>query len=60
MCTRVCVWQGPGTDSGTVDQIRDAIKSGSEITVRILNYTKQVRPAQALVTLSLPRIGMHS
>ncbi|GLC37022.1 hypothetical protein PLESTB_001400700 [Pleodorina starrii] len=44
--------QGPGTDAHTVDQIRDAIRSGTEITVRILNYTKQGRPFWNMFTMA--------
>nr|AML79557.1 putative LOV domain-containing protein [Leucodon brachypus] len=32
--------QGPDTDRGTVDQIRDAIANRRDITVQLLNYTK--------------------
>uniref|UniRef100_A0A126X2W0 non-specific serine/threonine protein kinase n=1 Tax=Neckera douglasii TaxID=140378 RepID=A0A126X2W0_9BRYO len=32
--------QGPDTDRGTVDQIRDAINGRRDITVQLLNYTK--------------------
>lgn len=39
-----CAVQGPGTDRKTVDEIRDAIKSGSEMTVRLLNYKKNGAP----------------
>uniref|UniRef100_A0A126WXD7 non-specific serine/threonine protein kinase n=1 Tax=Brachiomonas submarina TaxID=327064 RepID=A0A126WXD7_9CHLO len=44
--------QGPGTDQNTVTMIRDAIKSGAEITVRILNYTKSGRPFWNMFTLA--------
>ncbi|GFR40580.1 hypothetical protein Agub_g1160 [Astrephomene gubernaculifera] len=44
--------QGPGTDRLTVDQIRDAIRSGTEITVRILNYTKQGRAFWNMFTMA--------
>nr|AML77443.1 putative LOV domain-containing protein [Volvox globator] len=44
--------QGPGTDLGTVDQIRDAIRTGTEITVRILNYTKPGRPFWNMFTMA--------
>ncbi|KAG2497547.1 hypothetical protein HYH03_004294 [Edaphochlamys debaryana] len=44
--------QGPGTDRSTVDTIRDAIKTGTEITVRILNYTKQGRPFWNMFTMA--------
>lgn len=36
--------QGPGTDRGTVMEIRDAIREERSCQVRILNYTKQGRP----------------
>lgn len=32
--------QGPGTDPRAVQEIREAMKEGSECTVRILNYKK--------------------
>lgn len=32
--------QGPETDQGTVDKIRDAIREQREITVQLINYTK--------------------
>ncbi|KAF0890558.1 hypothetical protein E2562_003770, partial [Oryza meyeriana var. granulata] len=32
--------QGPETDQGTVDKIREAIREQKEITVQLLNYTK--------------------
>ncbi|KXZ43471.1 hypothetical protein GPECTOR_89g491 [Gonium pectorale] len=44
--------QGPGTDRVTVDQIRDAIRTGTEITVRILNYTKQGKPFWNMFTMA--------
>lgn len=44
--------QGPGTDPETVTQIRDAIKTGLEVTVRILNYTKTGRPFWNMFTLA--------
>jgi len=44
--------QGPNTDPNTVNQIRDAIKTGSEITVRILNYTKTGRAFWNMFTLA--------
>ncbi|GLI69548.1 hypothetical protein VaNZ11_014099 [Volvox africanus] len=44
--------QGPGTDPLTVDQIREAIRTGTEITVRILNYTKQGRPFWNMFTMA--------
>lgn len=44
--------QGPDTDQATVQQIRDAIKTGAELTVRILNYTKTGRPFWNMFTLA--------
>nr|AML79616.1 putative LOV domain-containing protein [Stephanosphaera pluvialis] len=44
--------QGPGTDQACVSQIRDAIKSNTEITVRILNYTKSGRPFWNMFTVA--------
>ncbi|GFH17457.1 putative LOV domain-containing protein [Haematococcus lacustris] len=44
--------QGPGTDQNTVQMIRDAIRTGAEITVRILNYTKSGRPFWNMFTLA--------
>nr|AML79332.1 putative LOV domain-containing protein [Chlamydomonas sp. BC-2016] len=44
--------QGPDTDQSTVEQIREAIKSGSELTVRLLNYTKAGKPFWNMFTLA--------
>eukprot|EP00775_Hariotina_reticulata_P006771 gene6771-6988_t len=44
--------QGPGTDPKTVQQIRDAIRSGEEITVRILNYKRSGAPFWNMFTLA--------
>lgn len=44
--------QGPGTDPKTVSQIRDAVKAGAELTVRILNYTKSGRAFWNMFTLA--------
>jgi hypothetical protein len=44
--------QGPGTDQATVQQIRDAIKSGEEITVRILNYKRSGVPFWNMFTVA--------
>nr|AML77908.1 putative LOV domain-containing protein [Chlamydomonas bilatus] len=44
--------QGPGTDPNTVSQIRDAVKAGAELTVRILNYTKNGRAFWNMFTLA--------
>ena len=44
--------QGPGTDPNTVNQIREAVKDGAELTVRILNYTKGGRAFWNMFTLA--------
>lgn len=44
--------QGPGTDPKTVSEIRDAVKSGIELTVRILNYTKTGKAFWNMFTLA--------
>lgn len=44
--------QGPGTDPAMVQTIRDAIKSGDEITVRILNYKRNGAPFWNMFTLA--------
>lgn len=44
--------QGPGTDPQTIQGIRDAIKSGDEITVRILNYKRSGTPFWNMFTLA--------
>lgn len=44
--------QGPGTDPATVQTIRDAIKSGDEITVRVLNYKRSGAPFWNMFTLA--------
>nr|AML76291.1 putative LOV domain-containing protein [Pteromonas sp. BC-2016] len=44
--------QGAETDPATVNQIRDAVRSGKELTVRILNYTKSGRPFWNMFTLA--------
>mmetsp|Transcript_22158 Transcript_22158/g.53029 ORF Transcript_22158/g.53029 Transcript_22158/m.53029 type:complete len:694 (+) Transcript_22158:301-2382(+) len=44
--------QGPQTDQRVVDQIREAVKNREELTVRILNYTKQGRPFWNMFTLA--------
>eukprot|EP00879_Flechtneria_rotunda_P014547 GHRR01015202.1.p1 GENE.GHRR01015202.1~~GHRR01015202.1.p1 ORF type:complete len:698 (+),score=278.76 GHRR01015202.1:156-2249(+) len=44
--------QGPGTDQATIQQIRDAIKTGEEITVRILNYKRSGAPFWNMFTLA--------
>lgn len=44
--------QGPDTDAATVQLIRDAIKDGSELTVRLLNYKKSGKPFWNMFTLA--------
>ena len=44
--------QGADTDRAAVDQIREAINSHKELTVKILNYTKQGKPFWNLFTLA--------
>ena len=44
--------QGPGTDQQTVQAIRDAIKAGSELTVRLLNYRRDGSPFWNMFTLA--------
>uniref|UniRef100_A0A126WYN5 non-specific serine/threonine protein kinase n=1 Tax=Heterochlamydomonas inaequalis TaxID=179866 RepID=A0A126WYN5_9CHLO len=44
--------QGPQTDPATVTQIRESIKTGSELTVRILNYTKKGRAFWNMFTIA--------
>ncbi|MEW5309471.1 MAG: hypothetical protein WDW38_001359 [Sanguina aurantia] len=44
--------QGPGTDPATVSQIRDAVKECSELTVRILNYTKSGKAFWNMFTMA--------
>lgn len=44
--------QGPGTDRSVVDNIREAVKAGKELTVRILNYTKSGRAFWNMFTLA--------
>ena len=44
--------QGKDTDKEAVDNIRQAIKSGSETTVRILNYKKSGKPFWNMFTLA--------
>nr|AHZ63879.1 phototropin [Isoetes tegetiformans] len=47
--------QGPGTDMKTVDQIRNAVKEQRDITVQLLNYTKNGRPFWNLFHLQAMR-----
>lgn len=44
--------QGPDTDAKTVQLIRDAIKEGAEITVRILNYKRSGKPFWNMFTMA--------
>lgn len=44
--------QGPETDPKTVGLIREAIRDGSELTVRILNYKKSGKPFWNMFTLA--------
>nr|AML79004.1 putative LOV domain-containing protein [Botryosphaerella sudetica] len=44
--------QGPGTDQKTVQDIRDCIREGRELTVRILNYTRSGKPFWNMFTLA--------
>jgi len=44
--------QGPGTDPRAVAEIRDAINSGCECTVRLVNYSKSGRPFWNMFTLA--------
>nr|AHZ63923.1 phototropin [Cymbomonas sp. XIVI] len=44
--------QGPGTDKRAVLEIRDAIESNSECTVRLLNYTKTGEPFWNMLSIS--------
>ncbi|KAF8064530.1 hypothetical protein HT031_003330 [Scenedesmus sp. PABB004] len=44
--------QGPGTDAATVQTIRDAIRDGAEVTVRILNYKRSGVPFWNMFTLA--------
>nr|AML77557.1 putative LOV domain-containing protein [Stigeoclonium helveticum] len=44
--------QGPGTDQHTIEEVRQAIKTGAECTVRILNYTKSGRAFWNMFTLA--------
>lgn len=44
--------QGPGTDQASIQQIRGAIQAGTELTVRILNYTRSGRPFWNMFTLA--------
>ena len=44
--------QGPDTDPKAVAIIREAIKTGSEATVRILNYRKGGEPFWNMLTIA--------
>ena len=49
---RVLCMQGPDTDPKAVAIIREAIKTGSEATVRILNYRKGGEPFWNMLTIA--------
>ena len=53
-CSRYCIvcMQGPDTDPKAVAIIREAIKTGSEATVRILNYRKGGEPFWNMLTIA--------
>ena len=53
-CSRCCIlcMQGPDTDPKAVAIIREAIKTGSEATVRILNYRKGGEPFWNMLTIA--------
>jgi PAS domain S-box-containing protein len=38
------IFQGPGTDRGTLDRLRQALEHGLRVQVDVLNYTKDGRP----------------
>lgn len=44
--------QGEGTDSKTVQQLRDAIRNGTFVSVRLLNYKKNGEPFWNLLTMT--------
>ena len=50
-CHLLCM-QGPDTDPKAVAIIREAIKTGSEATVRILNYRKGGEPFWNMLTIA--------
>ena len=44
--------QGPDTDPKAIQIIREAVKTGSEATVRILNYRKGGEPFWNMLTIA--------
>jgi hypothetical protein len=57
LCTLVTgsTWlhsQGPDTDRRAVAEIREAVKTGTETSVRLLNYKKNGQPFWNLFTLA--------
>ncbi|KIZ02931.1 hypothetical protein MNEG_5031 [Monoraphidium neglectum] len=44
--------QGPGTDQAVIQKIRDAVKAGDELTVRLLNYKRSGTPFWNMFTLA--------
>mmetsp|Transcript_18169 Transcript_18169/g.21767 ORF Transcript_18169/g.21767 Transcript_18169/m.21767 type:complete len:755 (+) Transcript_18169:451-2715(+) len=44
--------QGPATDPRAVKEIREAVKSNSECTVRLINYKKNKQPFWNMLTLA--------
>jgi PAS domain S-box-containing protein len=44
--------QGPGTDHLAVQQLRDALQSGTAVQVELLNYTKEGKPFWNKLTLT--------
>ena len=44
--------QGPGTDRAAVAEIREAVRSGAETSVRLLNYKKNGQAFWNLFTLA--------
>ena len=46
------VHQGPDTDRRAVAEIREAVKTGTETSVRLLNYKKNGQPFWNLFTLA--------
>jgi PAS domain S-box-containing protein len=44
--------QGPGTDPMAVQQLRDALQSGTAVQVELLNYTKEGKPFWNKLTLT--------
>lgn len=54
MCLLACsrFLQGEGTDRKEVAKLRDAIKKGEPISVRLLNYRKDGTPFWNLLTMT--------